>query len=98
MGEGVVLNVNRGEYWVAVDHENGEISFYLHVADIAVQPGAAVSANSLLGRPSRFGGTATGVHVHVAFAKYDVANPPDTGAWHPNSASWLKNFPGLTPR
>ena len=98
MAGGKVVKVNSGQYWLAVDHGNGDIGFYLHVANIKVHEGDNVTANTARGNPSSLGFNATGVHVHVAIAKYALSAPPRVGDWNPNASWWARSFPGFGNR
>jgi hypothetical protein len=93
-----VVNTDPSQCWVAIDHGNGEISFYLHVANIEVFPGTPVTSSTAIGNPSRLCFNATGIHVHLAFATYTASSPARVGEWDPDSATWARSFPTLDDR
>lgn len=52
---------------VFIDHQNGYQSFYAHLDSIAVQPGASVSKNTIIGYSGRTGLSSDQVsHLHMA--------------------------------
>jgi hypothetical protein len=100
MRGGTVIRVNTSQAWVAIDHGQGLIGFYLHVGNVEVREGQRVYNTTVLGNPSRLpnllGFDATGCHVHVAFATYD-RRPPTVGQFEPNRVNWASTFPNLMP-
>ncbi len=77
-GPGIVVRagwMHGYGYEVTVDHGNGQLTRYSHLARTLVLEGTAVVKGMPLGLAGRTG-TATGVHLHFEYWKDDVARDP----------------------
>lgn len=102
-GRGVVSKVGRGHSkrgnWVEIDHGNGLVSRYLHLAGFRVKPGDRVEPGQLFGRSGKTGNV-TGPHLHWSVLKdgkpvdpesvdFNLADVPSRPA-HPMSPEGIR--------
>lgn len=77
-GGGVVLSAGWGGGYgnlVQVDHGNGLVTRYAHLAEISVTPGQPVAAGQLVGKAGSTG-RSTGPHLHYETRLNNVPNDP----------------------
>ncbi|HEY9869350.1 MAG TPA: M23 family metallopeptidase, partial [Candidatus Obscuribacterales bacterium] len=60
---------------VALDHGQGVVTFYLHLAKVLVKPGQVVKAGQVVGRVGQ-SGRASGPHLHFSLYVQEVAANP----------------------